>query len=190
MTDKKTIRTQIKCKTLAMSQAERLREAENVVERLKQYVSTLRPKVLAMFYPLSDEIDILPIAEFVHTSGGRVVMPRMECGGESRMEFYDFYAEQTSSGSFGVMEPQAGEPIGVEQIDLMIVPGVAFTSQGERLGRGKGYYDRYMAREGFRAQTIGVCFAHQLLLTLPIETHDRRVDMVVSGVSRELNENL
>ena len=66
-------------------------------------------------------------------------------------------------------------------IDVMVVPGVAFTSVGDRLGRGKGYYDRYMAREGFRAQTIGVCYSCQLCDELPVEEHDRRVDRVISA---------
>ena len=61
------------------------------------------------------------------------------------------------------------------------VPAVAFTRRGERLGRGKGFYDCYLSREGFRAYTVGVCYSHQLLDTLPTEPHDRRVDEVVVG---------
>jgi 5-formyltetrahydrofolate cyclo-ligase len=94
------------------------------------------------------------------------------------MEFYDFSPEKISQGSWGVMEPVQGEPVGADEIDLMIVPGVAFTPKGERMGRGKGYYDRYLGREGFRAQTIGVCYAHQLIESLPVEAHDKRVDKV------------
>ena len=61
----------------------------------------------------------------------------------------------------------------------MVVPGVAFASDGRRLGRGKGYYDRYLAREGFRAYTVAVCYSCQLRDDVPAEPHDKRVDEVV-----------
>ena len=64
---------------------------------------------------------------------------------------------------------------------MMVVPGVAFTAAGERMGRGKGYYDRYLSREGFRAYSVGVCFGCQMCEELPTEPHDRRMDEVIKG---------
>ena len=175
---KKELRTQIRCKTSAMSDSLKEYEAYVVVGLLQRYIATQQVKVLAMFYPMEDEINILPLAEFAFKEGIRVVLPRMEVGEESRMEFYDFSPHKMTQSSWGVMEPEEGEKVEAEEIDLMIVPGVAFTLRGERMGRGKGYYDRYLSRVGFRAQTIGVCFAHQRVESLPQEEHDRRVDMV------------
>jgi len=68
-----------------------------------------------------------------------------------------------------------------EMLDLVVVPGVAFTRDGARLGRGRGYYDRYLSRPGLRAFCVGVCFAHQLVDTLPVEPHDRTMDAVCAG---------
>ena len=180
-TDKKVLRSEVKRKTLSMGQAERDTEAQRVVAQLECCLTEREVGVLAMFYPLPDEIDVLPIAERAKASGWRVVMPRMASGEEAEMEFYDFSEEQMAEGKLGVLEPQMGDPIGVEEIDLMVVPAVAFTADGARLGRGKGYYDRYMARSGFRAYTIGVGYAHQILSDLPQEAHDRRVDRVIGG---------
>ena len=84
-------------------------------------------------------------------------------------------------GAYGINEPQGDTPCPAEAIDLMVVPAVAFTRRGERLGRGKGFYDCYLSREGFRAYTVGVCYSHQLLDSLPTEPHDCRVDEVVVG---------
>lgn len=67
------------------------------------------------------------------------------------------------------------------EIDLLVVPGVAFAPIGSRLGRGRGYYDRYLAQPGFRAATVGVCYRHQLVDDLPAEPHDRPVGCVVAG---------
>jgi 5-formyltetrahydrofolate cyclo-ligase len=66
------------------------------------------------------------------------------------------------------------------RIDLVIVPGVAFTAEGERLGRGRGHYDRFLASQATHAATIGLCFANRLLPALPTELHDRRVDQVIA----------
>ena len=178
LTHKKELRSKIRYKTSAMSDSRREYEAQAVVDLLCRYISTQKVKIMAMFYPMKDEINILPLADFAFKEGVRVLMPRMEVGAESRMEFYDFSPEKISQGWWGVMEPVQGEPVGADEIDLMIVPGVAFTPKGERMGRGKGYYDRYLGREGFRAQTIGVCYAHQLIESLPVEAHDKRVDKV------------
>jgi 5-formyltetrahydrofolate cyclo-ligase len=97
------------------------------------------------------------------------------------MEFYDYAADALAEGSFGISEPQCGEPCRAEEIDLMIVPGVAFTASGDRLGRGKGYYDKYLSRKGFRAYCVGVCYAHQKVEQLPVEPHDRQMDEIVVG---------
>ena len=95
------------------------------------------------------------------------------------MNFYDI-SEGVSEGAFGIMEPIATTPIEPSEIDVMIVPGVAFTRQGARLGRGKGFYDKYLSRNGFRAHTIGVCYPCQIVENLPTEEHDRVLDCVIS----------
>jgi 5-formyltetrahydrofolate cyclo-ligase len=63
-------------------------------------------------------------------------------------------------------------------LDLVLVPGLAFTQQGYRLGRGRGYYDRLLAGAGMQAATFGVCFSEQVVLHVPMEEHDRPVSRV------------
>ena len=102
-------------------------------------------------------------------------MPRIE--GDD-MEFYDI-AEGLKKGAFNIMEPIAATPIEPSEIDVMIVPGVVFTRSGARCGRGKGFYDKYLSREGFRAHTIGVCYPCQIVEKLPTEEHDKVLDKVI-----------
>ncbi len=64
-------------------------------------------------------------------------------------------------------------------VDLVIVPGVSFTANGDRLGQGGGWYDRFLPQRRAGVMTIGVCFAEQISATLPVEPHDVRVDAVV-----------
>ena len=88
--------------------------------------------------------------------------------------------EGVKTGSFGIMEPISEHPIEPSEIDVMIVPGVVFTPDGMRCGRGKGFYDKYLSRKGFRAYTIGVCFPCQIVESIPIEEHGKRLDCTLS----------
>lgn len=85
-------------------------------------------------------------------------------------------------GSLGVREPSEGEPWPLEDIDLIVVPALAYDRTGHRLGRGGGFYDRFLAQPQVRqAVTCGLGFDVQLLDELPVESHDRPVDMLVAG---------
>lgn len=91
-------------------------------------------------------------------------------------------------GAKGTREPRAdaSNAVPLECIDLLLVPGAAFSLKGERLGRGGGFYDRLLASPGFRAFTLGVAFKVQLVAALPVEPHDRGVDAIAteSGIQR------
>lgn len=173
--EKKEIRRHIKSRTLQLSAEECCRQSERATERILLLVGQRQPKTVALFAPLSDEVQIASLAQRLSC---RVVLPRVE-GDE--MEFYDYAEGGMAEGSFGILEPQQGAAAQPSEIDLMVVPGVAFTASGDRLGRGKGYYDRYLSRGGFRAYCVGVCYAHQVVDELPVEPHDRRMDEVISG---------
>ena len=168
----------MKRQTLALTESEIKRQSEAAMKILLQQVEFRRPSMVALFAPLADEIQLLPLVEKLSC---RVVLPRVE--GDD-MEFYDYDSRAMQIGSFGIVEPQGVEPVEAEQIDLMVVPGVAFTAAGDRLGRGKGYYDRYLSREGFRAFCVGVCYEHQVVESLPVEPHDKAMDEVVSSNSK------
>lgn len=74
-------------------------------------------------------------------------------------------------------------------VDVVVVPGLAFTVAGDRLGQGGGWYDRFLAGVGSDAVTIGVCFGEQLVDRLPIEPHDVRVDHVVTDAASSVSRH-
>ncbi|MBP3290798.1 MAG: 5-formyltetrahydrofolate cyclo-ligase [Alistipes sp.] len=180
MMTKKEIRQHIRSLTAAKNADCKARQAEVVTQRLCEIITERKPKIVAAFMPMSDEIaiDIKRLSTLC-----RVVIPRItsHSDGQAEMEFFDYNTAEIGSGAYGINEPQGEDIVQPEQIDIMILPGMAFTTRGERLGRGKGFYDRYTSREGFRAYCIGVCFAHQILTTLPTEPHDRLIDEVIFG---------
>ena len=177
---KKEIRREVKQAVLALSAAEREAQSQRVCEQIKVLIAEHKPATVALFSPLPDEVDVTTL---ITSLDCRVVLPRVgdKADGTPEMEFYDYVSQAMASGAYGIIEPQSGEPCRAEEIDLMVVPGVAFSSDGCRLGRGKGYYDRYLSREGFRACCIGVCYDCQLREDIPAEPHDKRVEKVVVG---------
>jgi len=88
-------------------------------------------------------------------------------------------AVDTHVGEFGVIEPVAACPvIPPNRLDFVVVPGVAFTLDGRRIGRGKGFYDRLLARvDGVKC---GVAFDEQIVEMIPLEPHDIRMDWIVT----------
>ncbi len=108
------------------------------------------------------------------------------CGdSDSALRFYAVEEEAqlrpSQLGAFREPDPSACREIAPGEIDLVIVPGVAFTPDGAtRLGRGGGFYDRFLSEPTLEAKSIGVCFALQLRENLPREAHDLPVDLVIT----------
>ncbi len=175
--DKSTLRAEIRARLNTVSSTEKANRSAMIFDSLASLHDLCEAHCVAAYMPLADEPDSREFVERM-ASETRVVIPRVE--GDD-MEFFDYSPTCLKRGAFGIAEPQYGDAVDAAMIDVMIVPGRAFTRDGMRLGRGKGYYDRYMARNGFRATCIGVCFSEQLVDEIPCDSHDRRVDMVVCG---------
>jgi 5-formyltetrahydrofolate cyclo-ligase len=126
------------------------------------------------FVGFNGEPDTDPLFARLAVEGKRLVLPRVEPSG---IVAVDGDASFVVS-KFGVSEP-VGPAIDVAEIDLVIVPGLAFTVLGDRLGYGQGYYDRFLPT--VPAASVGVCFTEQLVDEMPLAAHDVRVGMVVSA---------
>ena len=161
----------------ALDSRQRLRASAAIfsaVERLPEFRAARTVAVFAALpdEPATDEV----LARWASTR--RVVLPRVE--GDA-MRFYACRPDALVFGAFGILEPQGERPCPAGEIDLVVCPGVAFTADGRRLGRGRGYYDRYLGDPAFRGFRVGVCYAHQLVDDLPVEPNDVRMDRVITG---------
>jgi 5-formyltetrahydrofolate cyclo-ligase len=142
------------------------------------------PNVIAAFWPLNDEPDLIPLLGQVTQAGFTVVLPRMVSPDEP-LQFYRWQeGTKLVAGSFGVMEPEVSDPI---LPDVVLVPTLGFTTQGDRLGYGKGFYDRTLAHFksiGHWPTTIGVAWAagdiHAIEPNYRPQPHDQRLDAVVT----------
>jgi 5-formyltetrahydrofolate cyclo-ligase len=172
--DKKTVRQMVRAEIAKMSEEQKSALSIAIFDKISHLEQVENASTVALFVSLGDEPTSASAIENLSQSK-RIVVPRIE-GDE--MEFYDI-SEGLQRGAFGIMEPVATTPIEPSEIDVMIVPGVAFTRNGARCGRGKGFYDKYLSRRGFRAYTIGVCYPCQVVEELPTEKHDKVLDKVV-----------
>ena len=110
-------------------------------------------------------------------AGKVVLLPRVD--GEMLSLHVVDGADRLERGAFGIMEPVAGCPVSRPEADVIFVPGLAFDPLGNRLGRGKGFYDRLL--EDFQGLRVGVCFEGQMLPAVPCEPHDKRMDFLLTA---------
>ncbi|MBQ1952290.1 MAG: 5-formyltetrahydrofolate cyclo-ligase [Alistipes sp.] len=177
--DKSEIRRAMRQRNRTLDHGAREAASERIFRQVEQCEEFRCAEDVALYCALPDEPPTEPVIARWLELGKRVVVPRVE-GDEMRFFRYDPATQVV--GAFGIEEPGDGALLcSPSEIELMVVPGVAFTATGDRMGRGRGYYDKYLSQSDFRAYTIGVGYAHQLVDTLPVAEHDRRLDKVVVG---------
>lgn len=133
---------------------------------------------IAAFWPLAEEVDVRLIVDAARTIEKRVYLPRVNKN-RGCLEFSIFAGDpaELAPGPFGILQPTTpGAPL--EEIDLVIVPALAYDLRGHRLGYGAGYYDRFL--KTVKCASIGVTFDAQTIDILPTKDHDVAVDLVVT----------
>lgn len=175
--DKNELRYKMKSLRVVMSESSRHTAAEEVFNRLEQTAAFLLADRIMMYHSLPDE---LSTHAFLKKWSGKkkFYLPRVN-GADLEVLPYD--ESRLELGSFHIEEPTGREVTNPEDIEVVIVPGVAYDRKGRRLGRGKGFYDRFLRHT--RATKIGVGYEFQLLEELPIEPHDVPMDIVVTQYS-------
>lgn len=140
---------------------------EHLQARLQQ---TPAWQTIALFLPLPSEPDLTSLLGAVPARN--YVFPRV-VGDDMQFHHVTNISEQTTAGPWGLREPLASCPaIGIAEIDLMLCPGMAFARHGVRLGKGGGFYDRYLAASTNQPYLIGITFDACLFDSLPHEEHD------------------
>jgi 5-formyltetrahydrofolate cyclo-ligase len=130
-----------------------------------------------LYYPLSDEVDIRVLIDELVGQGRTVLLPRVT--GDTTMELRRYSGEaDLCEGAFGIMEPVGEVFTDYDNIDVAVIPAMAYDADGHRLGRGRGYYDRFLAAVP-SIYKIGVCFDFQRVPEVPVDTFDVSVDIVV-----------
>lgn len=140
--------------------------------------------VLMIYLSTVQEVDTTQIALAAWSLSKRVVAPRVSW--EQRRMIPIEISSLTSDvreGQMGIREPLEGMPVPVGEIDLVLVPGLGFDARGNRLGRGRGFYDRFLAHRDFRGVACGLAFESQVVEDVPHDERDQRVRMLVTDTT-------
>lgn len=150
-------------------------------KHLTQQPEFLSADVVMIFLSLPDEVDTAALALAAWQMNKTVCAPKVDWEHRKMMPV-EITSLDTSVkvGLYDVQEPVEARPIPLEMLDLVVVPGVAFDRKGRRLGRGGGFYDRFLAQSGLAAVTCGLALREQVVEDLSSEPHDQNVKMLVT----------
>jgi 5-formyltetrahydrofolate cyclo-ligase len=175
---KKEIRNRIKKLKKAVSAEELKRQSEMIREKVIGSATFKNAEHILLYWPLPDEVDTRTILN-TFKDKKHLYLPVIK-GDDLEIFLYEGEEKMVPGEKYGIPEP-AGKKIEDESlIDLVIVPGVAFDKQNNRLGRGAGYYDRILKRLPGSKKT-GLAFNFQIIDEIPVETHDIRMDEVITA---------
>jgi len=152
--------------------------------RLFELPEFAKAEVIMVFLSLPGEIDTSSIVLRCWQTRKRVLAPKVSWN-QRRMlpvEIRSLTEDLTESG-MGMREPVSGIPFPVSLIDLVIVPGLAFDEFGNRLGRGRGFYDRFLAHPEFKGAACAMAFEQQMVPSVPVGPLDCRVNLLVTDAA-------
>lgn len=163
-----------------LSDTKKLQQSREIVQKIRHHPCWNESQSLLGFMPMRDEPDIFPLLQDIVERGKNLYLPQYQSESKTYIPVliqdlkYDLIL-----GKFGILEPNPRcSIVNTSHMDLTLIPGLAFDSRGWRLGRGKGFYDRLLAKlDGVR---FGVAFNHQWLESVPHETLDQKMDWIIT----------
>ena len=177
---KQALRSKILAVREEISLEKRRLDSEKLRARLKEQSLFQHAGTILFFAPMPEEPDVWPLLEETLSGGKIAALPRFD---KANRRYAPHRVQnlrtEIATGYFGIREPAAGCPeMPLSDFDLVLVPGVAFDLHGRRLGRGKGYYDRWLA--GYAGTKIGLAFDEQVVETLPAGKQDVRMNFILT----------
>lgn len=172
--NKDKIRLAVKARKSLLDNAEKAEAAERVFGMLERTAAFILAKNILMYHSLPDE---LSTREFIsrHCSRKQFFLPRVN---GVNLDILPYDRSRLHLGAFNIEEPDGDNTADINDIEMIVVPGVAFDRRGNRVGRGKGFYDRLL--HDSHAVTIGVGYGCQLVDDFEPEEHDVPLDYVIT----------
>ena len=177
--NKKELRKIIKDRQRQYSSSQLEELSLSVLSRLTDQESFRKAKIILMYYSLPDEVNTHTFIDEMTALGKTVLLPVVKDSENMEIREYSGRKDLTE-GSFHIMEPigKLFPPERYGEIEVGVIPGMSFDEKGNRLGRGKGYYDRFLKKVPTLFK-IGICFDFQKKDTIPTEETDIRMDCII-----------
>ena len=153
----------------------------DVADRMFFLKEFKKSKVVMVFISILGEVNTSYIIKNCFEQGKTVVVPKVkQKKGVMDAVKLEGKKHPLEPSSYGILEPVEAKKFPVEKIDLIIVPGLAFDEKLNRLGRGGGYYDKFLAQKGCTAKKCGVAYEMQIVDKLPVKEHDQKMDIIIT----------
>lgn len=182
---KKELRKEAKAYRSSLSVGDRLNKSTDIINNLKGIEEFIKAEEIIMYASLQDEVETLCLMRELLEAGEKQIYCPVTQGDE--MEFYQIQTmDDLNEGNFHVLEPEVSEDALLKPIKdinyCMIMPGLMFDKKGNRLGYGKGYYDKYLAKlsEDINMTTIALSYEEMVKDEIPAEETDQKADYVVT----------
>lgn len=172
--DKKELRSQIKALKKALTSEQLIAQSVQILNKLELHPAFQQARIVMLYHSLPDEVNTHDFIEKWRYSK-RIILPTVV--GDDIVPVELTPQTEFVTGDFNIQEPQDNPYTGT--YDLIVVPGIAFDKRGNRIGRGRGYYDRFLCQHS-DVPTIGICFDFQLVDHVPTEPTDIQMDEVVT----------
>lgn len=183
---KAEVRRELRARLKAISAADRERDSAEIQRLLEQQAVWKSAKAILAYVPTQQEPDIWGAVVQASAAGKQITLLRHSAEADRYLPcLVADLNRDLQIGQFGILEPKAHCPtFDLMRLDLILVPGIGFTLNGGRLGRGKGYYDRLLA--GVPAMKCGVAFDCQIVSEFPLEPHDIRLNCILTPTRWQL----
>ena len=175
---KRALRRAVLVERDALPMEERSARSEAIAERLLELPEVADARTVMAFWSFGSEVDTAPLIAGLRSRGTTIALPRIE--GDDVVPVMATPGAPMTETSFGAMEPADGRVLEVAELDLVVVPGVAFDRSCDRVGYGGGYYDRLLGKCREGAASIAIAFSVQIVDRVPTGAIDRRIDGVVT----------
>jgi 5-formyltetrahydrofolate cyclo-ligase len=178
--EKNELRVKIRAMVKSVPPEKRKLDSEKLCGLLRAQPFFLAAQSILFFAPLPQEPDLWPLLGEMLAGKKIIALPCFDADNQiyQPRRVTDLHVE-ILSGKFGIREPvEACIAIPPNDLDLVLVPGVAFGLDGHRLGRGKGYYDRLL--QSFSGTKVGIAFEEQIVEVVPSEPNDVRMDVILT----------
>lgn len=178
---KKELRQLLRDTVGKLSPTEQHQRSLRACARLMSTREYEKAEVIMVFLSLPNEIDTTPLVLRAWRDSKRVLAPKVSWE-QRRMLPLEIHSlsDDVAQTTLGLREPVSGMPFPVGLIDLAVVPGLGYDLSGNRVGRGQGFYDRFLAHRDWRGTSCGLAFQAQVVDSVPITEEDMQVDMLVT----------
>lgn len=177
---KRALRAELIQVRARLSKDERAERSRAIAERVVAIPELVAARVVALYAPLNTEVDPGEIARRLGAAGALIAWPRVQQSGRI-LAFASCPAQALVRGPLGALEPPAdARVVELGSVEAVVMPGVAFSADGLRLGRGGGYYDATLKLIPAASLRVGLGFDVQVVPSLPREPHDVPLDFVVT----------